>query len=115
MTRGEELVAARTGIPGRTTISARALRRLAVGIAGDAGHVSARDVSLDLADARGALRAVISVPMALRPGESDTLPERADAVRRAVTDGMRELAGRELSAVDVRFAGVRRTERRRVA
>jgi len=102
------------GARGRTTITARALRRLAVGIAGEAGHVPAREVSLHLSDAHGALRAQVQVPVALRRGEHATIAERAEAVRRAVADGMRELAGRELAAVDIRFDGVRDEEPRRV-
>ncbi|MBO9625885.1 MAG: hypothetical protein J7484_05885 [Microbacterium sp.] len=102
-------------VAGRTTISARALRRLAVGIVGDAGHVPAGDVSVELADAQGALRASVSVPLALRPDDHTTIPQRAEAVRVSLTERMQELAGRELTAVDVRFAGIRREAQRRVA
>lgn len=113
MTESGQPVAGAPTPRGRTTISERALRRLAVGIAGDAGRVSARDVRVDLADAQGSLRAAVAVPVALGD-EATTIDERSDTLRRAMVDRMLDLAGRRVSIVDVTFTGVRRIERRRV-
>ncbi|WP_217178640.1 hypothetical protein [Streptomyces sp. AC495_CC817] len=101
-----EAVTGPGGGRGRTTITARALHRLATGVAGETARVPAREVSMDLSDAGGALRAAVVVPVALAEGDSIPLAERADGLRRAVIGRMDELAGRRVVAVDVRFAGV---------
>lgn len=114
MTSAEMVGAGPGTTPGRTTITARALDRLATGIASDAARVPARDVSLTLADERGALRATVTVPVSIRLGDTATLTQRADEVRRAVIDGMHDLTGRKVASVDVRYSGVRRDNERRV-
>lgn len=101
------------GSRGRTTITARALHRLATGVAGEAAGVTAREVSVDLADDGGALRTAVVVPVALTAGDPSSLAERAERLRRTVIQQMADLAGRRVVAVDVRFAGVRRIEERR--
>lgn len=101
-------------VVGTTTFSTRALERLAVGLARDAGRVSASDVSVRLADDRGALRLAVSMPLAVAAGSRRTIVDDGDAVRRRLIDGMHGLAGRTVAAVDLRYTGVRRIAERRV-
>lgn len=101
--------------PGRTTISARALEHLAAGLARDAARVPRRDVAVSVADEQGRLRVSVTVPVALTAGAGRSLVERGEELRRGVIDGMRELGGRAVSAVDVRYAGARRNGERRVS
>ena len=106
--------AARNVVSGTTTITGRALTRLAVGIARDAAKVSARDVSVSLSDEWGALRISVTVPVAIAAESGTTIVEGGDALRRGLINGMRELSGRTVAAVDIRYSGVRRTTERRV-
>lgn len=101
-------------VAGATVVEARALHRLAVGIVRDATRVGAGDVSVQLADRRGDLRVSVEVPVVLARQGTDPVSARADAVRDAVVQGMRDLAARRVGAVDVRFRGVRREMQRRV-
>ncbi|WP_336643242.1 hypothetical protein [Microbacterium sp. MMO-113] len=103
-----------TTVAGATVVEARALHRLAVGIVRDATRVGAGDVSVQLADRRGDLRVSVEVPVVLARQGTDPVSARADAVRDAVVQGMRDLAARRVGAVDVRFRGVRREMQRRV-
>ncbi|MBO0982200.1 hypothetical protein [Microbacterium sp. SD291] len=104
-----------TAARGRTTVSARALQRLAAGLARDAARVSRRDVGVALADDRGGLRVSVTVPVALAAVGGGTILDRGEDLRHAVIDGMRELADRAVSTVDVRYSGVRRLAERRVS
>lgn len=103
-----------TTVAGATVVEARALHRLAVGIVRDATRVGAGDVSVQLADRRGDLRVSVEVPVVLTRQGTDPVSARADAVRDAVVQGMRDLAARRVGVVDVRFRGVRREMQRRV-
>ncbi|PRA82011.1 hypothetical protein [Microbacterium sp. MYb66] len=101
-------------VVGTTTFTARALQRLAVGLARDAARVAARDVGVQLSDERGALRITVTVPVAMGTPSEANLVDRGDGLRRALVEGMRDLAGREVGAVDVRYSGVRRNRKKRV-
>jgi hypothetical protein len=101
-------------VRGTTTFTSRALQRLASGIASDTARVSVRDVSVNLADERGALRVSVTVPVAITGASGATIVERGEELRRGVIDGMKELAGRSVGMVDVRYAGVRRITEKRV-
>lgn len=103
-----------TGLPGRTHITARALDRLAAGLARDAADVSLRHVKTNLADSSGELAVSVAVPIALGGGSGGTVTERGEKVREGVRRGMRELAGRTVNEVEVTFTGVLRTQERRV-
>lgn len=110
---GEGAVAtAEVLVPGRTTFTARALQRVAIGIAHDIARVSARDVAVQLSDQRGALRVTVTVPVAT--GRAVNVIDSSEELRRGLVEGMRELAGREVRTVDVRYAGVRRISEKRV-
>ena len=99
---------------GRTTVSVRALQRLATGLVRDAARVTRRDVGIAIADDRGALRVSVTVPVALAAA-GGTIVDRGEGLRRVVIDGMRELADRAVGTVDVRYSGVRRVAERRVS
>lgn len=98
---------------GRTTISARALQRLTAGVAKDAARVGARDVAVSLSDDSGALRVAVSVPVVISTPVS-TIPEQSARARAGIITGLEDLAGRRVSAVDIRFTGIQRTAERRV-
>lgn len=102
-------------VPGRTVLTPRALERLATALSRDAARVPFRDVRVTLSDAEGALRAGVTLPLALSELPGPTVTERGAELRDAVITGMRDLAGRRVATVDVRFAGVHRGRPRRVA
>jgi hypothetical protein len=109
-------VAVEPVVPGTTRITARALERLAVGLARDAAHVPSRDVSVRLSDARGGLAVAVTVPVVLGgagPRTGQSIEDRGTRLRRQVIDGMRDLAGRTVNTVDIRYSGVRRTKQGR--
>ena len=99
---------------GTTTFTARALQRLAVGIAHDVARVSVRDVGVQLSDEHGALRIAVTVPVAIAAKSGKTVVDSGEDLRNGLIEGMRELAGREVGTVDVRYSGVRRNTERRV-
>jgi hypothetical protein len=101
------------GVPGTTRISARAVERLAAYLARDAGHVPAGRVAVRLADAAGALTVAVTLPVAVGGGVTGTVAERSTALREQVVAGLRDLAGRTVGSVDVRYAGVHRISGRR--
>ena len=93
-------------VPGRTTIESRALRHLAVGLAHEKARVDARDVSVVLSDAGGALVISVVLPVVVSQ-PAVTIPEQSERLRRGLIDGFRTLANRTVRAVDVRFSGLR--------
>lgn len=112
---GDGSAEAVTGIVAGTTIfTARALQRLAVGIAHDAARVAAGDVGVKLSDRRGALRISVTVPVADTAEHDANLVDRSGDLRRRLIEGMQDLAGRDVGAVDIRYSGVRRNIEKRV-
>lgn len=103
-----------TIVPGATIVTARALHRLAAGIAHDVARVAAREVGMHLSDRGGTLALSVTVPMAESAGHDVNLVERGEELRRRLIEGMRELAGREVGTVDIRYSGVRRRSEKRV-
>lgn len=114
MTVDEAARAVEGTVVGTTTFTARALQRLAVGLAHDAARVPTRDVSVQLTDDRGAMRITVTVPVALATAPGRNLVDSGEELRKTLVEGMRRLAGREVGAVDVRYSGVRRHTERRV-
>lgn len=100
--------------PGTTTIALRALEHLAACLVREAARVPRRDVSVRLADAGGGLKILVGIPVTVSASSAESIVERTDDLRRHVVSGMRELAGREVRVVDVRWSGVRRIDERRV-
>lgn len=103
------------GAPGRTTVSARALEHLAVGLARDLARVPRRDVSVALADDQGSLRVSVTVPVALQGSRRESVVDSGAALRHGLISGMQELAGRTVGTVDIRYSGVRKIAETRVA
>lgn len=101
-------------VVGTTTLSAKALQHIATGIARDAARVPVDDVSVALADERGRLRVSVTVPLALTPGRDVSVRKDGEELRRRLIEGMRDLSGRAVDAVDIRYAGVRTVTERRV-
>lgn len=99
---------------GTTTFTARALQRLAVGIAHDVARVSVRDVGVQLSDDHGALRIAVTVPVAIASQSGKNLVTGGEDLRTGLIEGMRDKAGREVGTVDVRYSGVRRRTEGRV-
>lgn len=98
---------------GRTALTARALQRLATGVAKDAAGVASRDVTVSLSDDSGALRVAVAVPVVIAV-PAVTIIDQGARLRSGIIAGLGDLAGRRVSAVDVRFAGVRVPAERRV-
>jgi len=96
---------------GRTTLSARALQRVTTGVAKDAARLSADDVTVSLSDDSGGLRVVVALPVV---AAASTITEQGDQLRAGIIQGIADLAGRRVSAVDIRFTGVKRPDHRRV-
>lgn len=99
---------------GRTILTGQALRHLAVAVVAEASGAPAREISVRWTDDRGGLRAAVSVPLVLGDPAERTLDDRGAELRSALTTGMAERAGRRVDGVDLRYAGVRRIESRRV-
>ncbi|WP_156761144.1 hypothetical protein [Microbacterium karelineae] len=102
------------GVPGRTTVSARALGRLATAIVADAARVPAPRVDVSLRDEAGLLAADITLPAFVGDPAGGSLMDRGAALRASVTTGMAALAARQVDPVAVRYAGVHRPRGRRV-
>lgn len=100
-------------LAGRTTVSARALRSLAAGLAGECAHVPAAEISVTVRDLDGELAVAMSLPFLDGPG-SGSVQEHGARVRDGVISGLDRLAARSVRAVDVRFTTIRRPDRKRV-
>lgn len=98
---------------GRTTLSARALQRLATGVAKDAARVHSRDVAVSLSDDDGALRVAVSAPVVVASPFSP-IPDQSERLRTGIITGLAHLSGRHVNAVDIRFIGIRHHAERRV-
>ncbi|HIY67338.1 MAG TPA: hypothetical protein H9830_13815 [Candidatus Agrococcus pullicola] len=109
MTEGQQ----RVECGGRTSISARSLHAIATRLASEAARTRDSDVSLNLSDDNGLLRAAVRLPLAVAPLGQPVM-ERAHGIRTAITEGMQRFADRAVSAVDVRFEGVNLPQERRV-
>lgn len=99
---------------GRTTFSARALQQLTTGLAKDAARVSARDIAIRLSDDNGDLRVSVVVPVVIAT-PSRSIDDQGGSLRAGIISGLGDLAGRRVSAVDVRFTGVKHAVERRVS
>jgi hypothetical protein len=105
---------------GRTTITARAVRRVVAAVTADALEVPATDVAVTLTDDAGALaveaRTPIRVPaLAARDEAGGTLLERLTDAQTQVRDRVLDLTGSTVGRVDLRITGARIQGRRRVS
>lgn len=99
---------------GRTTITGRALRHLAVGIVASASGAGPNEVAVRWEDANGGLHASVTLPLVMGDAVARTLEEQGADLRMSLVTGMAERAGRRVDGVDLRFSGVRRGHTRRV-
>ncbi|MDO5053169.1 MAG: hypothetical protein Q4E05_09815 [Pseudoclavibacter sp.] len=109
-TTGRAGAAQAASAPGRTVIEGRALKNLAVMIAGEAAGVAPKLVDAGLSDARAALRVSLKLPAPVHG--AGTLLEQAERIRTRMVRGMAEMAERRVTDVDIEFTGVFREEKR---
>jgi len=115
------VTAAVTADGGRTTIAARAVRRVVSAVTADALDVAASDVSVELDDHGGELHVTARAPIHVTPlGESGrrssgTLLERLSTAQTTIRTRCLELTGSSIGRVDLRITGADLRERRRVS
>jgi len=97
---------------GRTTVTVRALQHLAAALATDASQVPARDIAVRLSDDAADLRVSVVTPILITT-PSRSVDEQSGRLRAGIISGLDDLAGRRVSAVDVRFTGVKHFAERR--
>ncbi|WP_199176512.1 hypothetical protein [Subtercola sp. Z020] len=112
---------------GRTRITEKALNRLVAAVAAEALGVSARAVSVDLADSAGKLAVTVRSPLrvaSLSRVQDDrtlvertggTLLERAAAAQQQIRARATALSGSSIDTVTVRLTGVDIQEGKRVS
>jgi hypothetical protein len=111
---GDAVQVAGATLRGRTILTARALRHLAVRIVASASGTDPRDIALRWDDAGGGLHATVTLPLRMGSAVERTLEVQGAEVRASLVAGMAEQAGRRVDGVDLRYAGVRREDTRRV-
>jgi hypothetical protein len=103
---GGAAAAGRTGTPGRTDVTLRALERAVTAIAAEQLRVPARDVRVELVDEKGALGIAITAPVRLPPLD-DPRGARLIARSREAREGIRSAAtvmiDRTIGAVSIRL------------
>ncbi|WP_425862727.1 hypothetical protein [Arthrobacter sp. TWP1-1] len=106
-----------TARAGYTSISSGTMDQLLAAIAAETFNVPLRDVRAGIHDEQGQVSVTLAVPVALtlmaeRPGkdflanDAGTLFERAASARAVVAQRLYELAGTNITRVDVRFTGI---------
>lgn len=102
---------------GRTTISARAIRRVASAISAEVLEVPVAQVGVELADKDGALAIVLHAPIRLAPltegrvaraqtlGGEGTLLDRAVSAQQAITKRLNAMTGRAIGQTELRLTG----------
>lgn len=112
-------VAADPHLPGRTKITARAVRRVVTAVTADAMEVPASSVSVELEDLGGALSIVAKSPVRLTPlGRStggSSLVERLSSAQSTISERVLTLTGSDVRRVDLRITGAELQQRRRVS
>jgi len=105
-------------VPGRVSISSRALERTTVAIAAGALRVAPSTVRVTLADEAGLLGVSVTAPLRTSPlrttGPSDGIVTRVQAARRDIRAELAEIAGREIGRVNVTIARAEIREEKRV-
>lgn len=116
------MTAVATGTPGATDVHVRAIERTVVAIVHEALGVDAKGIKVRLDDDRGGLAVSITTPLPVPsldgdPGTSrrggPTVLERLHAARRTVVERMRDVAGREVTRVDIRISTATLAEQKR--
>lgn len=105
-------------VPGRTSITPRALERVARGVAADHLGVSSSRVSVRLADGAGALSVSVAAPLRTSPIGTATdapgLVTRSEQARANIARDISTLSGSQVGSVALRVTGVEIVEERRV-
>jgi len=105
-------------VPGRVSISSRALERTTAAIAAGALRVPVATVRVTLADQAGLLGVTVTAPLRTSPLRSSA-PEagmvtRVQAARRGIREELTVISGRTVGRVDVTIARADIREEKRV-
>lgn len=93
-----------TRVPGRVTVTARALERVFAAVAAETLGSPARRVSTRLSDDAGRLRVEVSGP-ASRPADGESLLDVGARARQRIRDDGGRIAGSTIGDVGVRITG----------
>lgn len=104
---------------GRTSITPRALERVARGVAADHLGVEASRISVRLADSQGALAVAIAAPLRSSQhdgvGDVPGLVTRAEQARAAIARDITAISGSQVGSVALRVTGIDIITERRVS
>ena len=110
-------------VPGRVSISSRALERTTAAIAAGALRVPVATVRVTLADQAGLLGVTVTAPLRTSPLRSsvpggsapdDGMVTRVQAARRGIREELTTISGRTVGRVDVTIARADIREEKRV-
>ncbi len=106
-------------VPGRISVTPRALERVARGVAADRLGVDSARVAVRLADSNGALAVSVSAPLRSAPlGTAAVAPDlvaRSEQARAEIARDITALSGSQVGSVALRVTGVVMVEPRRVS
>ena len=106
-------------IPGRVSVTPRALERVARGVAADQLGVDTSRVSVRLADAQGSLAVTVAAPLRSAPLGSSAgasgLITRSEEARANIARDITTISGAQVGSVALRVTGVEIVEGRRVS
>ncbi|CAN5192001.1 hypothetical protein BH11ACT5_BH11ACT5_10460 [soil metagenome] len=103
-------------VAGRTSVTPRALERVARGVAAEHLGVDGSRVAVRLSDAGGALAVAVSAPLRTAPWGTDApgLVTRSEQARANIARDITALSGSQVGSVALRVTGVEIVEARRV-
>lgn len=103
-------------VPGRTSVTPRALERVARGVAADHLGVNSSRVAVRLSDASGSLAVAVSAPVRSAPLGTDAagLVTRSEQARALIARDITSISGSQVGSVALRVTGVEIVEERRV-
>lgn len=103
-------------VPGRTSVTPRALERVARGVAADHLGVDGSRVAVRLTDSNGSLAVAVSAPVRTPPLGSDAagLVTRSQQARANIARDITTISGSQVGSVALRVTGVVIVEERRV-
>lgn len=105
-------------VPGRISVTPRALERVARGVAADHLGVGSSRVSVRLADSNGSLAVSVTSPLRAAPlgsaADAPGLVTRSEQARAGIARDITALSGSQVGSVALRITGVDIVEPRRV-
>ena len=103
-------------VAGRTSVTPRALERLATGVAASHLGVDSSRVAVRLSDAAGSLAVAVSAPLRTAPVGVDApgLVTRSEQARALIARDITSISGSQVGSVALRVTGVEIVEMRRV-